>query len=209
MKKSHLIFLFLFICFTLHSQEEFSKSKFSIGVKGGLNISDKFDDKPWSSKIRYRTGLNIDYSIGDYVFLRTGANYNQKGSTYHNNDMKLYYKLDYITIPIGLGLFIPLEEGVNISFIFSGYADLGLSVKYKVKENGHEILSSESCEASNLKKNDMGFSVEGEFAYKQILFNIGFERGLKNISLKRDNAGFSKWNNSCLYATLGYRFIFK
>jgi len=208
MKKTYLIFLSLFISFTLHSQEEFSKAKFSIGVKGGLNLSDKFDDKPWNSKIRYRTGLNIDYSIGDYLFLRTGANYNQKGSTYRNNDIKNYYKFEYITVPIGIGLFIPLDDGLNISFIFSGYTDLGLSIESRLKESGHETLSSDSWEASNLKKNDLGVSLEGEFAYRQILLNVGFERGLRNISLKRDNM-FSKWNNGCLYLTLGYRFIFK
>lgn len=209
MKKPYLILLSLFICFALHSQEEFRKSKFSIGVKGGGNISDKFDDESWGAKIRYRAGLNIDYSVGDYYFIRTGANYNQKGSTYRDNGRKFDYKYEYITVPIGLGLFIPLDDGLNISFIFSGYADLGLSMDSKIKENGQKTLSSDSWEASNLKKNDLGVSVEGELAYKRILFNIGFERGLKNISLKQDAIGFSKWNNSCLYVTVGYRFIFK
>lgn len=209
MKKKCLTILLLTICLYLHSQEEFSKSKFSIGIKGGLNLSDKFDDKSWDPKIRYRAGLSIDYAIGDYFFLRTGANYNQKGSTYKNNDSKLYHKLEYITVPIGLGLFIPLNDGINISFIFSGYTDLGLSIKSQLKENGQESYSSNSWEMSNLKKNDLGVSIEGEFAYRQILFNLGFERGLRNISLKQEDGMFSKWNNSCLYLTLGYRFIIK
>lgn len=208
MKKSYLILLLSFICLALHSQEEFSKSKFSIGVKGGLNLSDKFDDASWSPKVRYRAGLNIDYSFGDYFFIRSGASYNQKGSTY-DNDKKIYNKFEYVTVPLGIGLFVPLKDGLNLSFIFSGYMDLGLSVESKVKENGQETLSSNSWEASNLKKNDMGVSVEGELAYRQILFNIGFERGLKNIALSRDDARFSKWSNSCLYLTVGYRFILK
>ncbi|GAB6009681.1 outer membrane beta-barrel protein [Dysgonomonas reticulitermitis] len=189
--------------------EEFEKSKVSIGIKSGFNLTDKKGDKNWDSKFGFRLGMHADYVISDFLFLRTGATYSQKGAEYKNDFKKLDYNIQYLTIPVGIGVFIPFSEKLNLSLIFSGYTDIGLFVDSKVKENQQEIFFSSSWNASNLKQTDIGVSVDAELSYNQILFNVGYERGLKNISLKQNNNLFRKWNSDCLYLTVGYKFLIK
>ncbi|MDU1891354.1 MAG: porin family protein [Dysgonomonas sp.] len=208
MKKVLWAVLLLMLSVNVFSQEEFAKSKFTVGVKGGLNISDKFDDEPWGSKLRFRMGANVDYSVGEFVFFRTGATYSQKGSTYNNTGKKLSYDLDYLTIPLGLGVFIPIDNGVNISLIFSGYSDIGVSIKSQLKEDNVEVYSSSSWDASGMKRMDFGISAELELSYKQALLCIGYDRGYRNISTGGEYSNlFNKWNNNCLYVSLGYKFL--
>ncbi len=203
--KTIYLFLFLFLssC-SLFSQDK--KDKLSISLGGGLNISDKFDDKPWNAQFKYRGGLNIDYAIHEYLFIRTGATYSQKGSTYKKDAYKWEYDLEYLTIPLGLGLFVPVDDNLNISAVISFYVDMGMGIKTQGYQNGALYSESKSWYDSNLKKNDFGVAVTGELGYKNIFVGVGLERGYGRLSEKLPDGVFSKWYNTCMNVTLGCRF---
>lgn len=196
-------FLFLFSC-SLFSQDK--KDKLSISLSGGLNISDKFDDKPWGAQFKYRGGISLDYAIHEYMFIRTGAAYSQKGSTYKKDIYKCEYDLEYLTIPLGLGLFVPVSDNLNLSAVISFYVDMGMNIKAKGYQDGVLYAESKSWYESNLKKNDFGVAVNGELGYKNIFVGVGLERGYGRLSEKIPGSVFSKWYNTCMNVTLGYRF---
>ena len=192
--------LFLFITM---SMVQFVYSQFSIGIEGGMNLSNikhtgfesgEIDYKP---SINYFAGISAKYSFNSKISLNSDFNYSVKG--FRKNRTKYTYLV-----------FTPQAEYRINKFIGAGfgfYAGLKLDEEYKNRSN--QWVSTKEQEL--IKSSDYGLIASVKVYYNNFFIKIAYEYGLNNIeneiyyafSLQKDTLDIKKYNRN-IQIGIGY-----
>jgi hypothetical protein len=177
------------ICFSTYSQV-------SLGIKGGLNLSnitgDDIDDADMRASIHLGGYLNFAFS--EKLSLQPELLYNSMGAK-DNPDPDLDYtlKLSYITIPVNLMYSIRnfnIHAGPQLGFL--------VAAKEKYEAGGD---SQENDIKDELKGADFGFGLGVGANFGKLNATIRYVAGLSSIV----DEGDIDVKNSLIQLSLGYR----
>ena len=173
---------------------------FSIGIKGGANLSNLSGDlKDTSSRGGFNAGLFARLSIpmtGFYV--ASGAEITTKGAKYKDEGLEIKANPMYLQIPLHVGYKISLIPTTRLLIHAGPYWAYGLSGKVKAEGEKIDFFSDDFC-----KKNDFGLGVGLGAEFWKFGVDVGYDFGLTNIS---QNSDF-KVNNRNAYLSFSYRFM--
>ncbi len=224
------IFVILAIAFFSVVNANSQESQFSLGVKGGVNLSN-VDNENFNTdaKVGYKFSVVAEYGLPQNFFLRSGLDFNSKGFKLdmvlegdNNKDglfgdyqtTKSSWNEVYLQLPIVLGYKISVTDEFKINFVAGGYLSYGVGGKITGKVEGFLVTPSgekgyynreinENVFADNvLKRFDAGLTGGVGAEYKSITFDLGYEYGLCNIY-----QGSNSINNRNAFFTVGYKFF--
>lgn len=186
-----------------------NRSEVSLGIKGGVNLSNVYDsegeDFVADSKFGFAIGGFISIPIGQYFGIQPEVLFSQKGfkssGTFLGSSYEMTRTSNFIDVPI-LVSFKPVE---NVSLLF------GPQFSYLTKQTddfeGGTISATQEEEFSNanLRKNTFGLTGGVDFNVDRMV--IGLRAGW---DVKRNNGdGTSdtpQYKNMWYQATIGFRF---
>ena len=186
-----------------------NRSEVSLGIKGGVNLSNVYDsegeDFVADSKFGFAIGGFISIPIGQYFGIQPEVLFSQKGfkssGTFLGSSYEMTRTSNFIDVPI-LVSFKPVE---NVSLLF------GPQFSYLTKQTddfeGGTISATQEEEFSNanLRKNTFGLTGGVDFNVDRMV--IGLRAGW---DVKRNNGdGTSdtpQYKNMWYQATMGFRF---
>ena len=145
------------------------------------------------SKVRlgFRAGLAAEVGLASGVYLAPGVTFRQEGFKYISEDG---YGLNYISVPVDLGIRVPFSENFAVSVEAGPYFAYGLSTTGNV----------DAFKAGAYKRFDMGLNASAAIEYSKVYLRLGTDIGLVN-TLKNPVANTS-YKNSSFFAGVGYRF---
>jgi hypothetical protein len=189
MKKLLVLVIALFaICFSTYSQV-------SVGVKGGLNLSNVNGDDVADMDMRasFHLGGYLNYAFSEKLSLQPELLYNSMGAKESEDGYDFTYKLSYITIPVNLvysfGNF-NLHAGPQFGFLASAKAEL--------EGNGDSI---EEDVKDQFKGTDFGFGIGAGANFGKLNATLRYVAGLSSIA----DDGDVDAKNSLIQLSLGYR----
>lgn len=218
--RSILLFSLLFALTSnsmIASNNDDDENQWAIGIQGGLNISNKHNDNKWGSKTGFQAGVFIDYTLYEFLFVRSGLKYTTKGANYtstqnsssivNTNELNLTKEkvninrqVGYLHAPLSLGVSIQVTDNFVFNIIAGAYLEYGIAFKSTtttkqqlinretgVREETSDKRSSTNQSDTFLKKGDFGASFAMEGEYKQFVIGMEYERGFRNVRIKSAN----------------------
>lgn len=224
LKKTILVVIILFSVANAHSQE----SKFSIGAKAGINLSNvDMDHVDTDSKIGYQFGIVAEYDLQKNFFLRSGLDVTSKGlkldiegaEDFNGDGLMDYIKVKstwnavYLQLPLMLGYNVDITNNFKINFAVGAYLGYGIGGKVSSKISGSlgapsgpgvpfATKSKENTFSDDfLKRFDTGLLGSIGAECKSFTLSLGYEYGLSNITT---TGGPSIYNRNA-FVTVGYK----
>ncbi|WP_298647047.1 porin family protein [uncultured Proteiniphilum sp.] len=182
----------------------------NLGVKGGVNMSnfygDELDDK--NVKIGFHVGLAADYEFMYNSAIQTGLFFTTKGFKTENVDLDAEYteNLMYLQLPVHYAYKLDVSPGTRIVFHAGPYAAYGVGGSRKASVgniSGEWDVDKIFGDGNRQYKPfdaGLGLGVGAEFG--QIIFDLGWDVGLVNIS----NVSDGNIKNQNAYLSVGYNF---
>lgn len=120
------------LAFFLVASSPLAAQDVMVGVKGGINIAEQsFSTEGASASPGTRTGFVVGgfahFGLGSALFIQPEALYSSKGFQSDVSDAEGTLKLDYIEVPLLVGLAIPLESSSVTPSVFAG-PDVGFKI---------------------------------------------------------------------------------
>lgn len=186
-----------------------NRSKISLGIKGGVNLSNVYDsegeDFVADSKIGFAIGGFVSIPLGSYFGIQPEVLFSQKGfkstGTFLGSTYEMTRTSNFIDVPI-LVSFKPVE---SVSILF------GPQFSYLTKQTdnfkGGTISATQEEEFSNanLRKNIFGLTGGVDFNVDQMV--IGLRAGWDVSENNGDGTSDTpRYKNMWYQATIGYRF---
>lgn len=200
-------------------------SPLSIGIKGGINVSNfggdglqlkggslKYDDN--NLLVGFKAGLTADYAFSEYFSFVTGLEYVMKGAKMETkgSSSSAYVKLNpgYIQLPAHLAFKVPFTD--EIKFVVHGGGFAAYGVTGKVKTGGTLGSSSLDFELGDMfgdnglvNNFDAGVGIGIGVELGKLSFDLGYDLGLMDIS-KSKNTDNSSIKTQSAALTVGIRF---
>ncbi len=188
--------------------------RFTLGVRGGVNFSKQYNvgdgaDNDFCTS--FQGGLAFDVNVVKSFSVNTGVMFIQKGYRSEYSDyrgmMKTKDNISYMEIPVLASYRVKLSDAAQFQLNVGPYFAFGISGKQKVTSTfpglqDYEIDSFD--EYDGMKKSDMGIHVGIAVVYSNIYVGANYERGLKNVSNKKNG----DFQNGTICINLGYNFNF-
>lgn len=172
----------------------------SLGLKGGLNLSNLTDDADAKAKVGFNVGLTADLSIPmTPLYVGTGIEYTTKGCS-SDGDEDLSINLGYIQVPVHLGYKFSVP-GASIKLHAGPYVAYGIGGKTSSEEDGLEVRI-DSFQDGLFKKFDFGAGVGAGVGFGPLEVGLGWDFGL--VDINDFNEASVKTQNG--YLTVGYKF---
>jgi len=180
-------------------------AQMSLGIKGGVNMSNVYGDDVKGSdiKIGFHAGLAADYNFAPEMAIQTGLFLTTKGFEF--NEEVLGFSADasanlmYLQVPVHFAYKIDVTPGTRVVLHGGPYAAYGIAGKTKGAFEGvSDETDSFGDNAFDRFDAGLGLGVGAEFG--ALLFDIGWDMGL--IDILPD----SKIKNQNAYLSVGYRF---
>jgi opacity protein-like surface antigen len=187
MKKISLFIAFLFVSFSVFSQE-----KITYGIKAGVNLTGFHTDNGTNSDL---VGLNIGgvakMDLNKTFGLQGELNLNSKGGIYRfpltSNNPEI--KLTYINLPV------LLKTHITRKFNFEIGPEFGFLLNKKAKLNG------ETFDIDDVSSFDMNLNAGLSYEFEKGIFIQGrYSYGFTELFENRN------YKNSCISISLGYFF---
>lgn len=202
MKQLKLVVLFalLFVVTTVSAQV-------SLGIKGGVNMSNVYGDDVEGSdaKIGFHAGLAADYNFAPEMAIQTGLFLTTKGFEF--NEEVLDFSADasanliYLQVPVHFAYKVDVTPGTRIVFHGGPYVAYGIAGKTK-GAFGEVSEETDSFGNDGFERFDTGLGIGVGAELGPLLLDIGWDMGLINIS-PFDNGDIKNQN---AYLSIGYRF---
>ncbi len=181
-----------------------------VGIKGGYNYASLSGDvNPGVGLSRYHGfygGVTMDFPLSNLFFVQTEGLYTRIGGTVNVAGSGVNVALDYISVPVLLGMKVyeRLSAQVGPQFNF-----LAKKSKFSYKKNEEEVIVEKAFDNFDLSlgiglkyTTSSGYFVEARF--NQGLTNIADS---SNESLKKMNiSSTNNFKNSYISIGMGYRF---
>lgn len=187
-----------------------ASAQMNLGIKGGVNMSnfygDELNDK--NAKIGFHIGLSADYDFAYNSAIQTGLFFTTKGFKAENVDLDAEYteNLMYLQLPVHYAYKLDVSPGTRIVFHAGPYAAYGVggSRKASVGNISGEWDVDKIFGDGNrqYKPFDAGLGLGVGLDLGQIIFDLGWDMGLLNIS----NSSSGDIKNQNAYLSVGYKF---
>lgn len=206
--KTLCVALGLLLCSSLVSAQD---SKLSIGLRGGVNLSNMdVDHIDTDMRVGYNFGVVAEYALPQSFFLQSGLHLTSKGSkvkyTEYDGDYykaKLSINAVYLQLPIMAGYKLDVTDDFKVNFTVGPYLALGIGGKTKADVTIKDEFGSDKVNSFGndiLHRFDMGIGAGVGAEYKKVLFNVGYEYGFINAFY-----GDLKSYNRNAFISVGYR----
>jgi hypothetical protein len=175
----------------------------TLGVKGGINLSNLYDMKNTENSLRYRFAITADIVLYENLYLLTGIEFHSKGTKCKPaSDKNTTYNPKYLQLPLHLGYKIKLADNMKFVIDAGPYIAYGVGGKVKGKTEANVF------DKNGFKRFDYGIGGGLGIEFSKLSLNIGYDFGLANINNAeriKDTKSI-KIRNRNAFATLGYKF---
>ncbi len=186
-----------------------NRSQISLGIKGGVNLSNVYDsegeDFVADSKLGFAIGGFLSLPLGRYFGIQPEVLFSQKGfkstGTFLGSTYEMTRTSNFLDVPIYVS-FKPVE---NISILFG--PQFSYLMKQTDKFEGGTISATQEDEFSNdnIEKNIYGLAGGVDFNVDQIVFGLRAGWDVKNNN-GDGTSDTPRYKNMWYQATIGYRF---
>lgn len=185
-----------------------SAQELSLGVKGGVNLSNFIgsDAKDTKAKVGFNVGLTGDYEFAPNMAIQSGLFFTTKGAKVKMTDSKdLNYNLMYLQIPVHFAYKIDVTPGTRVVLHAGPYVAYGVSGKLKADglDKSFDLFKEYDIAGkkySAMKRFDAGLGIGVGAEFGQFLVDLGWDAGLVKLN---ENL---KMNNMNASLSVGYRF---
>lgn len=191
------------------SEKNDNASKFHIGIKGGVNVSNVYDTKGQDFVAKAKTGVAIggfvQIPIGSLIGIQPEILYSQKGfkgtGTILGSPYSYKRSTNYLDIPVLLTIkpteMLTIVAGPQYSFL--------LSEKNEFQSTLFTSVQEQQFKNDNIRKNILSFTGGADFNFDKLVI------GIRGSWDSQNNAGDGtnntpRYKNVWYQATLGYRF---
>ena len=166
--------------------------RIEVGANFARGIS-KVGSVTADSQVRtgFRASVAAEIGLASGVYLAPGVTFRQEGYKYDNGNG---YGLNYISVPVDLGIRVPFSENFAVSVEAGPYFAYGLSTTGKL----------DAFKAGIYKRFDMGLNASAALEFSKVYLRVGTDIGMVN-TLKNPVANTS-YKNASFFAGVGYRF---
>lgn len=176
----------------------------SLGIKGGLNVSNVSTDN-YESKNGFNAGLTADINLPAGFGIFSGLEVNTKGAKIDEKFGDVKMNAMYLQLPVRLGYRMSLLPGLRAHFGFGPYFAQGIGGKTKGKYIDGGEVDMKTFGDDGLKKFDWGLGGEvGVTLIGRVQVRAGYDFGLKNIAPSDAEA---KIKNRNFYVSAGLLFF--
>ncbi|MBF6642305.1 PorT family protein [Flavobacterium sp. J49] len=186
-----------------------NRSEISVGIKGGVNLSNVYDsegdDFVADSKVGFVLGGFVSIPLGRYFGLQPEVLFSQKGfkssGTFLGSTYEMTRTSNYIDVPL-LVSFRPVE---SVSILFG--PQFSYLTKQKDDFEGGTISATQEEEFSNanLRKNTFGLTGGVDFNVDRMVIGLRAGWDVKNNN-GDGTSDTPRYKNMWYQATIGYRF---
>ncbi len=175
-------------------------------VEGGINLTNiknvkRGDVEPTSNKTGLRLGGVAELDFHKYIFATAGLFYNMGGASQKHDTFTKSIRTQALTLPLNAGGRIALTSDISLSLETGPFFQYLLSAKRtKTKIKGAE-KTTDLFEDGTFKHFNMGWGLSVAGEYKNYIFRVGSEWGLKDFSVDDDETTSSE-----VFISIGYRF---
>lgn len=220
--KKHL-FIILILIVSTSSAALFSQS-LSIGIKGGLNLSNMLEESDydvWSEDYQYTPGYNagiwVEVPVSLDLVFEGGLSLDTRGFKFESEgtlgSAKVNFNTLYASVPLKvktIRMAGPIElfasAGVSAGYGLSGNIDTEVTINNVTSTESNEIIWGNDSEDSDLKRLDYGAIGSVGAGFKGIIIELSYYYGLANISAYTDDSYVI--NNRTFSVSLGYKIGF-
>jgi len=208
MKKMLLLMLLVLFTISVNAQ-------FSVGVRGGLNLSSiqKFEPFELKSKASFHAGVFGRYMFDTSLGIESGIYYSALGGKYVDNssDFELTLNPNYLQVPVSVLYGFKLGNDFTLFPAIGVYLGYGIGGKAKAKGLFLEDMEfSPSQDYFNEYNNrfDMGVIAGLHLQYKRVILSAGYEQGFMKINKEQDEESGANVNilNGNFRISLGFLF---
>lgn len=216
----------------LSQQAAAQQSRFSLGLRAGLNLSNANEtidylDGKIGPKLGYQGGVTVEYQLYKRLCLQSGILVTAKGTKHRGTDLWIggsnaptttwvrTTNLVYAQAPLRIAYKFPVASQIDIFVNAGGYYALGIAGKvvWKGKTNREEIpdkttkFDSFGDERESFSKTDAGLGFGVGATYRRFSLGLDYEQGLVDIGALKDAAttNHRSYKNYYFALVLGYR----
>ena len=145
------------------------------------------------SKVRtgFRASVAAEIELASGVYLAPGVTFRQEGYKFGNGNG---YGLNYISVPVDLGIRVPFSENFAVSVEAGPYFAYGLSTTSKI----------DAFKAGIYKRFDMGLNASAALEFSKVYLRVGTDIGMVNAL--KNNIANTSYKNASFFAGVGLRF---
>jgi len=172
-----------------------ANAQFSIGVKGGLNVSSIEEFGPYSldAKAGFNAGIMAQYMFSKNIGIESGLYYSlmggkEKEKDYDNpnriDDYKASANPSYLQVPLYAIYKFNLSEDLRLYPSLGIYLGYGLNGKIDIKgiDDGADITMKDDFFNDDNNRFDIGAGAGFNIQYKKVVFGFGYEQGFMKIN---------------------------
>ena len=158
----------------------------------------------------FRAGLAVEIGIASGIYIAPGITFRQEGNkqelTSNQKTETVSNTLNYISVPVTLGIRIPLSEGLAVSAEFGPTFSYGVSssVRTLAGIKGGIKSAYDAFKEKQYNRFDMGINASAALEFSKVYVRLGTDLGMVN-SFKEATDKLSSKNTS-FFLGLGYRF---
>ena len=166
--------------------------RIEVGANFARGIS-KVGSVTAESKVRtgFRASVAAEIELASGVYLAPGVTFRQEGYKFGNGNG---YGLNYISVPVDLGIRVPFSENFAVSVEAGPYFAYGLSTTGKL----------DAFKAGIYKRFDMGLNASAALEFSKVYLRVGTDIGMVNAL--KNNIANTSYKNASFFAGVGLRF---
>ena len=166
--------------------------RIEVGANFARGIS-KVGSVSADSKVRtgFRASVAAEIGLASGVYIAPGVTFRQEGFKYGNGNG---YGLNYISVPVDLGIRVPFSENFAVSVEAGPYFAYGLSTTSKI----------DAFKAGVYKRFDMGLNASAALEFSKVYLRVGTDIGMVNAL--KNNIANTSYKNASFFAGVGLRF---
>lgn len=174
-----------------------------LGVKGGVNASNLNGQDNNKAKIGFNVGVLADYDFAPNVGLQSGLFATTKGFKYKENSLEYTDNLVYVQLPVHIAFKVDVTPGTKVFLHGGPYFAYGVGGKRSLAVGSFEGSSDKVFGDGTFqyKSFDAGLGIGAGIELGQLLFDLGWDMGLVDIS----NSSKSIKNQNA-YLSVGFKF---
>jgi len=233
--KSVLVFSLLLQSIDSPAQDIEDESRFSVGVKIGINLSNtslekkSIEDSDKKAKAGLIAGISMEYAMTDNFYLQSGLMFTIKGMKLEGTSMwipsgetrwKQTVNMQYLQIPLMAAYKFNISSNTKLFVQAGPYFAYGIGGSSKLKNKYYDLGDKEPDEEKfstfgneGLKRFDFGLTGGIGVEFGDIIVGLSYEHGLIDINQKDnkinrlfDESKCMNRSGSLSLLSLGYRF---
>ncbi len=187
--RTKTIFAVAALFFTTAFTNDAKAQDSEVGIKGGANFSNFFNDEVDDQNLRigFQGGLFFKAALTDFFAIQPEVLYTQKGSTtkydkFLTGEGDITQKLDYIEVPI----LAVINLGENLNVHAGPYLAYLMNASIENNNENNVFDGIEELNEGDYERLDFGLAVGVGFEFEVIRFGIRYDYGLKNVGKDQD-----------------------